>query len=94
LGALAPAQALPLLREMLQRRRWFGQAKDLDDTACACAGLKRIGTSEAVDALRRAAAGKRGEARELVEKALRALARSRGPEERGGNPDDTEAGRG
>jgi hypothetical protein len=77
-GALAPARALPALKDLLVKRRWFGQAKELEDTACACAGLRRIGTPEAVVILREAAAAKRGEARELVEKTLRALARGRG----------------
>ena len=79
LGALAPEQVLPTLRDMLLKRRWFGRAQDLDDTACACAGLKRIGTPEAVEVLQKAAARKRGEARELVEKALRSIAQGRGP---------------
>jgi hypothetical protein len=78
LAALAPAQTLPRLREMLFRRRLFAQAKEIDDTACACAGLRRIGSPEAVALLREAAAAKRGEARELVERTLRALARARG----------------
>ena len=92
-AALAPAQALPRLREMLLKRRLFGQAKELDDTACACAGLRRIGTPEAAAILREAAAAKRGEAKELVERALRALARGRGAGDApgGGAP---EAGRG
>jgi hypothetical protein len=94
LGALAPARVLPTFREMLLKRRWFGQAKDLDDTACACAGLRRIGTPEAIEILRQGAAGKRGEARELVERALRALARSRGPDGRTGERDGGEADRG
>jgi len=78
LAALAPAQALPRLREMLLKRRLFGQAKELDDTACACAGLRRIGTPEAIAVLREAAAAKRGEAKEIVLKALRAPARGGG----------------
>jgi hypothetical protein len=78
LAALAPGQTLPRLREMLFRRRLFAQAKEIDDTACACAGLRRIGSPEAVALLREAAAAKRGEARELVERTLRALARARG----------------
>jgi len=77
LAALAPARILPRLREMLLKRRLFGQAKEIDDTACACAGLRRIGTPEAAAILREAAAAKRGEAKELVERALRALARAR-----------------
>ncbi len=85
LGTLAPALVLPTLTGMLLRRRWFGQAKELDDTACACAGLKRIGTPEAIEALRRAATAKRGEARELVEKTLRSLAQGRGPDDRAGD---------
>ena len=92
-AALAPAEALPRFKEMLLKRRLFGQAKDLDDTACACAGLRRIGTPEAAAILREAAAAKRGEAKELVERALRALARGRGTGDApgGGAP---EAGRG
>lgn len=77
LGAVDPAQALPRLREMLLKRRLFAQAREIDDTACACAGLRRIGTPEAVGILREAAGGKRGEAREIVERALRAVARDR-----------------
>ena len=77
LGALAPDRVFPTLKDLLLKRRWFGQAQDLDDTACACAGLKRIGTPEAIAVLREAVAGKRGEPRDLVEKALRSLARGR-----------------
>ena len=90
LGALAPERVFPLLKDMLVKRRWFAQAQDLDDTACACAGLKRIGTPAAIAALQKAAARKRGEPRELVEKALHSLARGRDDRagsESGGEPD-------
>ena len=94
LGALAPAKVLPTLKAMLLKRRLFGQARDLDDTACACAGLRRVGTPEAIELLRQAADGKRGEARELVEKALRSIARGRAPGEGAGSRDGGEADRG
>ena len=94
LGALAPDRVFPTLRDMLLKRRWFGQAKDLDDTACACAGLKRIGTPAAIEVLRSAAAGKRGEPRELVEKTLRAIAQGRGQGARPGDEPGGEADRG
>ncbi len=77
LGALAPDRVFPTLSEMLLKRRWFGAAQELDDTACACAGLKRIGTPEAIAVLQKAAARKRGAPRELVEKALRSPVRGR-----------------
>ena len=77
---------------MLLKRRWFAQAQDLDDTACACAGLRRIGTPEAIEVLQKAAAGKRGESRELVEKALRSLAQGRGQGVRAGDEPGGEAG--
>jgi hypothetical protein len=77
LGALAATRVFPTLKQMLLKRRWFGQAQELDDTACACAGLRRIGTPEAIAVLRQAATGKRGESRVLVEKALRSPARGR-----------------
>jgi len=80
LGALSPAKVFPALRDMLLKRRWFGQAKEIDDTACACAGLKRIGTPAAIEVLSRAASEKRGEAREIVEKTLRSLSPGRAPE--------------
>lgn len=92
LAALAPAQALPRLREMMRKKRLFGQAKELDDTACACAGLRRIATPEAVAILRDAATTKRGEARDLVERALRAVARERGAVAPAGRGRSQEAG--
>jgi hypothetical protein len=79
---------------MLLKRRWFAQSQDLDDTACACAGLRRIGTAEAIEVLQKAAAAKRGESRELVEKALRSLAQGRGPGARAGGEPGGEADRG
>jgi hypothetical protein len=91
LGALVPDRVLPMLRDMLLKRRWFGLAQDLDDTACACAGLKRIGTPEAVDILKKAAARTRGEARELVEKALRSVDQGRGQGGRSGGAVEPEA---
>jgi hypothetical protein len=91
LAALAPDRVLPTLRDMLLKRRWFGQAKDLEDTACACAGLKRIGTPAAIEVLRQAAVGKRGEPRELVEKTLRAIAHGRGQGARAGDESGGEA---
>jgi hypothetical protein len=94
LGALAPDRVFPTLKDMLLKRRWFGQAQDLDDTACACAGLKGIGTPDAIAVLQKAAAGKRGEPRELVEKALRSLARGRGRTARAGSESDGESDRG
>jgi hypothetical protein len=90
LAALAPDQVLPTLRGMLLKRRWFKPAQDLDDTACACAGLRRIGTPEVVDLLQKAAAGKRGEPRELVEKALRSIAQGLGSGSRAGAGPDGE----
>jgi len=92
LGALVPEQVFPTLKELLLKRRWFGQAQELDDTACACAGLKRIGTPAAIAVLQQAAARKRGEPRELVEKVLRSLARGR--DDRAGSESGGEAGRG
>jgi len=94
LGALAPVRVFPTLKEMLLKRRWFGQAQDLDDTACACAGLKRIGTPEAIAVLQKAAAGKRGEPRELVEKALRSIAGGRARDDRAGSAAGGESDRG
>lgn len=94
LGALSPAQVLPILKELLLKRHWFGQAREADDTACACAGLRRIATPEALGLLRRAAAEKRGEAREIVEKTLRAIAPGRAPEARAGGAAGGEANRG
>jgi len=94
LGALAPDRVFPTLKDMLLKRRWFGQAQDLDDTACACAGLKGIGTPDAIAVLQKAAAAKRGEPRELVEKALRSLARGRGRTARAGSEFDGESDRG
>lgn len=85
LGALAPDRVFPTFADMLLKRRWFVRAQDLDDTACACAGLKRIATPAAVELLQKAAARKRGEPRELVEKALRAIAQARGPGARAGS---------
>lgn len=80
LGDLAPARALAILKPLLLKRYWLGSGRELQETACAVAGLRRIGTPEAVELLQRAAAAKRGAARELVEKALRALALApRGP---------------
>jgi len=88
LGELSPERAFPLLRELLLKRRWFGGSRELAQTACAVAGLRRIGTPEAVEVLRKAGAAKRGEARELVEKALRALEGRRPPaRDRGGEAD-------
>jgi HEAT repeat protein len=74
LAELDPERMLPVFRGMLEKRRWFAQAKELDDVACAAAGLRRIGTADALDALRSAAASRRGEAQEILERALRAAA--------------------
>lgn len=79
LGALVPDRVFPTFADLLLKRRWFVSAQDLDDAACAVAGLKRIGTPAAVELLQKAATRKRGEARGLVEKALRAIAQTRGP---------------
>jgi HEAT repeat protein len=51
LAESAPERALPLLRELLARTRWFGRARELDDTACAVAGLRRIGSPAARELL-------------------------------------------
>ena len=84
LGALAPDRVFPTLRDMLLKRRWFVRAQEFDDTACACAGLRRVGTPAAIEVLRKAAARKRGDAREIVEKALRSASRGLGAEARPG----------
>jgi HEAT repeat protein len=88
LGALAPDRVFPTLSDMLLKRSWFAPAKDLDAAACACAGLRRIGTPAAVAVLRQAVAAKRGETRELVEKALRSIERDRGRGDRAGGEAD------
>ncbi len=82
LGTLVPDRVLPMFRDMLLKRRWFVRTQELDDTACACAGLKRIGTPEALEVLRKAAARKRGGSREFVEKTLRSIAQERGHDAR------------
>jgi hypothetical protein len=94
LGALAPARVFPLLKQLLLKRRWFAPAQDLDATACACAGLRRIGGAAAIEVLREAAAAKRGESRALIEKTLRSLAQGRGAPARPGDAPPAEAGRG
>lgn len=78
LGALSPAEVFPRLKKLLLKRHWFGQAGDLEDTVCAVAGLKRIGSPGALEVLREAAGRKRGAALEIVRKALQTLAAGRG----------------
>jgi hypothetical protein len=73
LGELAPAQLLPVFRDMLLKRRLFAAAKELDDVACAAAGLRRMDVPEALALLREAAAAKKGKARQIIEEAVRAV---------------------
>lgn len=73
LGDLAPARMLPVFREMLLKRRFFAAAKELDDVACAAAGLRRISTPPALELLREAAAAKKGKPRAVLEEAARAV---------------------
>lgn len=89
---LAPERALPPLRDLLLKRRWFGQARELEDTACAVAGLRRIGTPAALELLRQAAATKRGRALELVEKALRSSPTAGGRARSAQEPDGSARG--
>jgi hypothetical protein len=76
LADLDPERMLAAFREMLQKRRWFGAAKELEEVACAAAGLRRLGTPAALAVLREAAAAKKGKALSLVEEAARAIQRS------------------
>lgn len=84
LADLAPGPLLELCRELLGRRRWFAASREVEETAQAVAGLRRLATPRSVALIKEAAASKRGEARELAQRALRALARTGVQDPRGG----------
>jgi len=70
LGALDAEGMVPPLREMLMKRHPFSKQRELEDGACAIAGLRGAGTAAALSVLREAAADKKGELRTMVEKAI------------------------
>mgnify|MGYP000728075423 CR=1 FL=1 len=73
LGALDAGEMVPLLREMLMRKHPFSRQRELEEAACAVAGLRGVGTAAALALLPEAAAAKKGEVLVMVEKAIRAL---------------------
>jgi len=73
LGALDAEGMVPPLREMLMKRHPFSKQRELEEAACAVAGLRGAGTEAALAALREARADKKGEVRSMVEKAIRAV---------------------
>ena len=60
---------VPRLREMLMKRHPFSRQRELEEAACAVAGLRGAGTAAALSVLREAAADKKGELRTMVERA-------------------------
>jgi len=83
LAELDPAGMLPRFAAMLQRRFWFRQEREFQETVCAVAGLRRIGTPEAMALMRKALEGRKGRARDILTQALRGSATSAGGESRG-----------
>jgi hypothetical protein len=76
LADLLPQRSLALCREFLARRHLFNQSLETEEAAAAVAGLKRLGTQEALDILRQAAGTRKGAAARLVEAAIPVLAQT------------------
>ena len=73
LGALDSEGMVPPLSEMLMKRHPFSRQREIEEAACAIAGLRGAGSEAALSVLRVAAADKKGDVRIMVEKAIRAF---------------------
>lgn len=70
-GALCGDAGVPMLDGLLNRKGFFTKAGDAEVRACAARALGRVGTSAALDALRRASSDKDVLVRSAVARALR-----------------------
>lgn len=78
IGELGCEQMLPMFREMLLKKRWFGKGVDRDRVICAVAGLAKIRKPAALELLEEARKQRNIELRGLVEQAISAHAAGRG----------------
>jgi HEAT repeat protein len=72
-GAVAGANGVKPLADMLVRRGLFGRSKNPEVRMCAALGLGRIGTPEARDALQRVAKDRDRQVRNAVAAALKGI---------------------
>jgi hypothetical protein len=70
IGELGGADAVPMFREALFRKRWFRKRVDKDLATCAVAGLARVRHPEALKLLEESRKRQRGEVRAMIEQAL------------------------
>lgn len=76
LGALGSEEVIPFLRDILMKKFWFKKSKEREEVICATAALRQLDSPEVPEILQEALSAKKGEIREIVEQALRAVAAS------------------
>lgn len=76
LGMLGSEEVIPFLQEVLMKKYWFNKSKEREDVICATAALRLLSLPVVREILTEAASAKKGEIKEIVEQALRAIAAS------------------
>jgi hypothetical protein len=86
IGDLGSEHMVPLFRDMLIKKRWFGKGGDKDTAVCAAAGLGRMRNQAALELLEEARGMYRNpEIREAIEQAIFSI--NNGPALRGEGED-------
>ncbi|HLB05215.1 MAG TPA: HEAT repeat domain-containing protein [Thermodesulfobacteriota bacterium] len=71
LGELGSDEVVPIFKDMLMKRYWFNKAKEKESVVLAVAGLRKIKTDAALNALEEASNVKKDEIKAVITQALR-----------------------
>jgi len=71
LGELGSDEVVPIFKDMLMKRYWFNKAKEKESVVLAVAGLRKIKTDAALNALEEASDVKKDEIKAVITQALR-----------------------
>lgn len=73
IGSLGSQDVVPMLKDMLLKKHWFGKGKEREYALCSVAGLKKIRSAEAMTILYDAYSAKSGEVRDIISAAVTEL---------------------
>lgn len=71
LGELGSDEVVPMLKDMLMKRYWFNKAREKESVVLAVAGLRKIKTDAAFNALEEASNVKKDELKAVIKQAMR-----------------------
>lgn len=70
IGSLGSQDVVPMLKDMLLKKHWFGKGKEREHALCAVAGLKKVRSAEVMTILYDAYSAKTGEVRDIISAAV------------------------